>query len=177
MSEALIVWEPIKSLPRKTQKLIHGGLQVGAATSIVGALIAVFNYHNNNKITNGYSLHSWCGLTVATAVFLQWVVGAAFFLIPSCNEERKARVLYYHRFWGFVIYALGLATCCMGLLEKLTFLEVLAKLPQWSPTAIVTNATGISIVMTGMAVMYFAYRRHAGETSKKDVEPVNSYFS
>lgn len=52
-------------------KLIHAGLNLLAFALVVIALVAVFDFHNNAKIPNMYSLHSWLGLAAVLLYCLQ----------------------------------------------------------------------------------------------------------
>lgn len=52
-------------------KYIHAGLNTIALTLAIIALVAVFDFHNAQKIPNMYSLHSWIGLIAVILYALQ----------------------------------------------------------------------------------------------------------
>jgi hypothetical protein len=70
------------------------------------------------KFTNGYphfeSPHSILGFITYIFVILQALWGGTQFFAPSIfGGEEKAKKLYkYHRWSGYVIFTLGLATVC-----------------------------------------------------------------
>lgn len=60
------------------------------------------------------SPHAIMGFITYVLVFLQAVFGAAQFFVPGIfGGVEKAKALYkYHRWSGYVIFTLGLATVC-----------------------------------------------------------------
>ncbi|XP_020823791.2 lysosomal membrane ascorbate-dependent ferrireductase CYB561A3 isoform X2 [Phascolarctos cinereus] len=54
--------------PKLPWKLLHAVLHLVAFILAVLGLVAVFNFHYHNRISNLYSLHSWLGIT-AVALF------------------------------------------------------------------------------------------------------------
>lgn len=72
--------------PKLPWKIAHASLHLMAFILTVLGLVAVFKYHNNYKIANLYSLHSWLGIT---AVFLfACQVGAVTLLwVPSAGWQ------------------------------------------------------------------------------------------
>ena len=53
-------------------KSIHAGLNAVAAILAIISVVAVFEYHNVQKVPHMYSLHSWVGLT-ALILYIQQV--------------------------------------------------------------------------------------------------------
>lgn len=51
-------------------------------------------------------------------------MGCFAFLFTCCSEKAKARTMYLHRFLGYNVIVIAVATCLMGYLEKITFLQV-----------------------------------------------------
>ena len=72
--------------PKLPWKIAHASLHLMAFILTVLGLVAVFKYHNNYKIANLYSLHSWLGIT---AIFLfACQVGAVTLLwVPSAGWQ------------------------------------------------------------------------------------------
>lgn len=52
-------------------KFIHAGLHSLAFILVLIALLAVFDFHNEKRIPNMYSLHSWVGLAAVVLYALQ----------------------------------------------------------------------------------------------------------
>ncbi|XP_067378438.1 lysosomal membrane ascorbate-dependent ferrireductase CYB561A3 isoform X2 [Channa argus] len=139
-------------------KLLHAALMLIALILSIVGLCAVFDYHNINKISNVYSLHSWIGIT-ATAVFaMQWVCGAAGFLLP-CSPVTLRKVLKPVHVWlGGIILLLSIAACISGINEKLFFAlkgnatgtQPYSSLP---PEAVLGNTLGVLIVAFGLVVL------------------------
>lgn len=63
--------------PKLPWKLLHAALTLAAFIVVVLGLVAVFEFHNKQKIPNMYSLHSWLGLTAV--------------LLFSCQVRRKSK--------------------------------------------------------------------------------------
>lgn len=49
--------------PKLPWKVLHAALHLAAFILTVLGLFAVFQFHNQQKIANLYSLHSWLGIT------------------------------------------------------------------------------------------------------------------
>ena len=55
----------------------------------------------------------------------------------------------WHFFFGVYIYALAVATCTTGILEKATFLQTNQVISRYSAEALLMNSLGILIVVLG----------------------------
>lgn len=55
----------------------------------------------------------------------------------------------WHVFFGVYIYALAIATCTTGILEKATFLQTNNIISRYSSEALLVNSLGILIVVLG----------------------------
>jgi len=119
-----------RSLPfdHLTNKWIHFGLHSCAMIFLAIGLRAVFKFHDENKITNMYSAHSWVGMTAVVLYSLQYVCGAYFFLLhvvtkgdAGVSESGRQAYKPVHAWAGLWVYGMSLSAVLMGILEKLTF--------------------------------------------------------
>ncbi|CAI5701202.1 hypothetical protein KXD40_009507 [Peronospora effusa] len=111
------------SLPysHEIKKRIHLSLHaLGFLSAVLGA-IAVFRFHNEHKITNLYSLHSWLGLVVLIIFTANWLGSFVVFFYPKASTNTRAAFAPYHIGIGLAIIGMVVATVESGILEKLTF--------------------------------------------------------
>ena len=59
---AAIAYRVFRNQNKYKIKLLHGGIHLAVFVLAVLGLVAVFDFHNANKIPNMYSLHSWIGI-------------------------------------------------------------------------------------------------------------------
>ena len=86
-------------------------------------LYAVFKFHNDNKIPNLYSLHSWVGLG-AVICYCTLYVGSFFaFMLNVVDEDVKRHLIVWHISVGHGTFALAFLAMLTGYLEKLTFMN------------------------------------------------------
>lgn len=71
------------------------------------------------------------------------------FWYPGGSRHSKASLLPWHVFFGIYIYALAIATCSTGILEKATFLQTNQVISRYSTEALLVNSLGILIVVLG----------------------------
>ncbi|XP_070587847.1 plasma membrane ascorbate-dependent reductase CYBRD1 isoform X2 [Erythrolamprus reginae] len=139
-------------------KLIHAGLHTVTLTLAIISLVAVFDFHNAQKIPNMYSLHSWIGLTAVILYALQLVLGIVVFLLPFAPTSLRTAVMPIHTYSGLLIFGTGIATALMGITEKL-FFELKAPPYSQSPEeAIFVNVLGVLIVAYGAVILWMATR-------------------
>ncbi|XP_053121746.1 plasma membrane ascorbate-dependent reductase CYBRD1 isoform X2 [Hemicordylus capensis] len=139
-------------------KLIHAGLNTIALTLAIIALVAVFDFHNAQKIPNMYSLHSWIGLIAVIFYAVQLVLGFLVFLLPFTPVSLRAIVMPIHVYSGLLIFGTVIATALMGITEKLIFA---LKSPSYSKSpeeAIFVNILGVLILVFGAIVLWIATR-------------------
>ncbi|KAL8182831.1 UNVERIFIED_CONTAM: hypothetical protein K2H54_002969 [Gekko kuhli] len=121
-SAALVYRVPLSwGGPKLPWKLLHAALTLAAFILAVLGLVAVFEFHNNKKIPNMYSLHSWLGLTAVLLFSCQWLMGLASFLLPWAPIWLRAFYKPIHVFFGSAILSLVMAACISGINEKLFF--------------------------------------------------------
>nr|GLL18807.1 probable transmembrane ascorbate ferrireductase 2 [Ipomoea trifida]GMC59528.1 probable transmembrane ascorbate ferrireductase 2 [Ipomoea batatas] len=144
-----------KTLPgtKNFRKLVHLVVQFLAFFLGVIGVWAALKFHNDKGIDNFYSLHSWLGLTCLVLFGIQWAVGFSTFWYPGGSRNSRAGLLPWHVFFGIFIYALAVATCTTGLLEKVTFLQTNHIISRYSTEALLVNSLGMLIVALGGLVI------------------------
>eukprot|EP00850_Spirogloea_muscicola_P024695 SM001316S26852 [mRNA] locus=s1316:638:2125:- [translate_table: standard] len=154
VSESALVYRTIEG-PHERKKAIH--LAINAAALVVGVLgtIAVLRFHNESRppIKNFYSLHSWFGITTLSLLVVQFLVGFTSFWYPGADGPTRRKVLPLHRFLGVYAFVLALATAVLGIQEKLTLLQTLAKLDVRGAEFVTANILGLTIFALGGAAL------------------------
>eukprot|EP00850_Spirogloea_muscicola_P024840 SM001616S02289 [mRNA] locus=s1616:540:2043:- [translate_table: standard] len=161
VSESALVYRTIEG-PHERKKAIH--LVINVAALVVGVLgaIAVLRFHNESRppIKNFYSLHSWFGITTLSLLVVQvqeslrsFLVGFTSFWYPGADGPTRRKVLPLHRFLGVYAFVLALATAVLGIQEKLTLLQSLAKLDVRGPEFVTANILGLTIFALGGAAL------------------------
>ena len=110
-----------KGWTHDSAKRMHAALHGGVALSLILGLVAVFANHGGHGIPPLYSAHSWMGVATAGLVACQAGAGAAVYLWGETfgvTPGTRAALMPWHRFFGAATFGLGVATCCMGFVEK-----------------------------------------------------------
>lgn len=142
--------------PKMPWKVLHAALHLAAFILTVLGLFAVFQFHNQQKIANLYSLHSWLGITTVFLFACQWCLGFSVFLLPWASEWLRALLKPFHVFFGASILSLAMASVISGINEKLIF-SLKNSTHQYSTLpseAVFANCTGMLVVVFGLAVLY-----------------------
>ncbi|XP_065359752.1 plasma membrane ascorbate-dependent reductase CYBRD1 isoform X2 [Calliphora vicina] len=163
---AILVYRGFRSARKKTLKITHAAIHMGAFILTVIALKTVFDSHNladPNPIPNMYSLHSWLGLSAVILFCLQYVVGFAAYLVPGAKESLRAAIMPLHIYFGLFGFVLAIASALMGITEKAIFsVENYSNLPS---SGVMINLCGVLYVVFGGLVVYLAtnpaYKRKA----------------
>eukprot|EP00850_Spirogloea_muscicola_P024526 SM000992S25185 [mRNA] locus=s992:652:1701:+ [translate_table: standard] len=154
VSESALVYRTIEG-PHERKKAIH--LAINAAALVVSVLgaIAVLRFHNESwpPIKNFYSLHSWFGITTLSLLVVQFLVGFTSFWYPGADGPTRRKVLPLHRFLEVYVFVLALATAVLGIQEKLTLLQTLAKLDVRGAEFVTANILGLTIFALGGAAL------------------------
>ncbi|XP_061389574.1 plasma membrane ascorbate-dependent reductase CYBRD1-like [Musca vetustissima] len=154
---AILVYRGFRTLRKKTLKVTHAALHMGAFILTVIALKTVFDSHNLAKtpIPNMYSLHSWLGLSAVLIFSLQYVIGFTAYLAPGAKESLRAALMPLHVYFGLFGFVLSIASACMGITEKAIFSlgNSYAQLPS---SAVMVNLCGVLFVVFGGLVIYLA---------------------
>lgn len=84
----------------------------------------------------------------------QWAAGFSTFWYPGGSRNSRASLLPWHVFFGVYIYALAVATCTTGILEKATFLQTNHVISRYSTEALLVNSMGVLIVvLCGLVIL------------------------
>ncbi|XP_032831379.2 transmembrane ascorbate-dependent reductase CYB561-like isoform X2 [Petromyzon marinus] len=166
--EAILIFRIFRNEVKKSVKIIHGIVHVGALIAAIIGLVAVFDFHQTKGFPHLYSLHSWCGLGVVILYFVQWLLGFGFFLFPRAAPESRSAYRSIHTFFGLALFVLSVATATMGLTEKLIY-AIGDRYGEYPAEGILANCLGLALIGFGAAVAYvvtrdeWRYRRHDGE--------------
>lgn len=150
--EAMLAYKTVPGT-KSFKKLIHLSLQFVAFCFSVIGLWAAWKFHNDKGIDNFYSLHSWLGLACLFLFGIQWAAGFVTFWYPGGSRKNRSSLLPWHVFFGVYIYALAIATCTTGILEKATFLQTNRIISRYSNEALLVNSLGVLIVALGGVVI------------------------
>ncbi|CAH9110984.1 unnamed protein product [Cuscuta epithymum] len=146
--EAMLAYKTISGT-KNFKKSVHLVVQSLALFLGVIGVWAALKFHNDKGIDNFYSLHSWLGLVCLFLFGFQWALGFSTFWYPGGSRNSRASLLPWHVFFGIYIYALAVATCTTGLLEKVTFLQTSHIISRYSTEALAVNSLGMLIVVLG----------------------------
>ncbi|KAI3665772.1 hypothetical protein L6452_44404 [Arctium lappa] len=151
--EAMLVYKTVSGT-KGFKKLVHLTLQFLAFVFGVIGLWAVWKFHNDRGIDNFYTLHSWLGLACLFLFAIQLGAGFVTFWYPGGSTKNRASLMQWHVYFGVYIYALSLASCITGILEKATFLQTHKIISHYSTEAILVNILGVLIVLLGSFVIF-----------------------
>lgn len=144
--EAMLAYKTVSGT-KNFKKSVHLFLQFLAFFLSLIGLWAAWKFHVDKGIDNFYSLHSWLGLACLFLFGIQWAAGFATFWYPGGSRHSRASLMPWHVFLGIYIYALAVATCTTGFLEKATFLQAQKIISRYSAEALLVNSLGVLIVI------------------------------
>ncbi|KAK2989690.1 hypothetical protein RJ640_000129 [Escallonia rubra] len=137
-----------KTVPaeHQVQKFLHMFVHLTAICLGIVGIHAVFKFHDQQNLTNMYSLHSWIGMGTFCLFILQWLFGLSMFLFPASSLTR-ARALPWHVCGGRALLYMAICAAETGLMEKFGFLRL-----QHSREAHLINFLGLAILLFGITV-------------------------
>ncbi|GJN00740.1 hypothetical protein PR202_ga17944 [Eleusine coracana subsp. coracana] len=152
-SEAIMIYKVFPSWDRYTVKMTH--LILHGIATVLGAfgIYCAFKFHNEQGMSNFYSLHAWLGMATIVLYAIQWVYGFVTFFFPGASPGVRRAAMPWHVLLGIFVYVLALVTTELGFLEKLTFLEIFVGLDKFGMEAILVNITSIVVVLLGASVV------------------------
>lgn len=111
--QAILIVQPTHTGAQKRRgRVLHGSLNlVSLLAFVAGVAIIEYNKISSNGV-HFHSVHGYLGVITSAILALQYLVGITMWLVPALyGGEDNARSLYkYHRFSGYFILALLLAT-------------------------------------------------------------------
>lgn len=151
--EAMLAYKNLSGT-KDFKKLVHLSLQfVAFFLSVFGLWVVWKNRFDVGK-ENFYSLHSWLGLLSLFLFGIQWAFGFVTFWYPGGSRNSRASLLPWHAYFGLYTYALSVATCVTGFLERATSLQKREIISRYSTEAILINSMGIlTVVLAGLVVL------------------------
>ncbi|KAG8367010.1 hypothetical protein BUALT_Bualt16G0027900 [Buddleja alternifolia] len=144
--EAMLAYKTVSGT-KSFKKLVHLSLQFLAFILSTIGIWAAWKFHIEKGVDNFYSLHSWLGLACFFLFAIQWAAGFVTFWYPGGSRNSRASLLSWHVYLGIYIYALAVATCATGFLEKATFLQMHQIITRYSREALLVNSLGMLIVV------------------------------
>ncbi|TQD89591.1 hypothetical protein C1H46_024837 [Malus baccata] len=147
--EAMMAYKTVMS-EHQGKKYMHALLHLIALCTGIFGICAAFRYHDMRQIDDMYTLHSWIGLGTFILYGLQWLVGAAAFLIPGGTPESRLRLIPWHMSMGRTILYLSICAALTGLMQKFTFLGLSKALGDRESHLI--NFTALAILLFGIFV-------------------------
>ncbi|XP_048102421.1 transmembrane ascorbate-dependent reductase CYB561 isoform X1 [Alosa alosa] len=173
--DAIMVYRVFRNEPKRSVKILHGVLHfLVLFISIIG-IVAVFQYHDANNIPHMYSLHSWCGMLTFVLFIAQWLLGFCFFLFPWTTTWLRSLYLPLHVFFGLSLFGLAVATCLLGIMEKLLF-AISDTYSAYAPEGILANTLGIMLLAYGVLVGYVVTRDEFKRPPHPEEEALSVHF-
>ncbi|XP_054265492.1 plasma membrane ascorbate-dependent reductase CYBRD1-like isoform X2 [Macrosteles quadrilineatus] len=163
-ANSILVYRALRTIRKKTLKLIHAAIHFVVLVLVLIAFIAVLDSHNLAvpAIPNFYSLHSWLGIVTVLIYVLQWVFGFAAFLYPGFPQNLRGAIMPIHTFMGLLAFVLAIATAFTGLTEKALF--SVKDYSAFSGETYLINFMGLIFILFGGMVVYLAtepkYKRY-----------------
>ena len=155
---AAVVYRVVRTKNKLTLKWLHAVLNGLSLVFAFFGVVAVVRNHHHNNIPNGYTLHSWIGITTLVLYAFQLLFGFSAFLYPKFGENVRAIYLKVHVFFGGAIFSLAIVACVSGITEKLIF-KLGKEYSSLPGCAMIGNMLGASIVLFGMTAVHILYNK------------------
>lgn len=117
---------------KKTGQVVHASLNLAAFLAL-GAGVGIIEY---NKISGGnphfHSVHGYMGVATSFVLLAQYAVGFTMWAVPALygGEERAKSVWKYHRWSGYFVLLLLLATVCTA--TQTDYIRDVLKIKFWA---------------------------------------------
>jgi len=133
LTQAILILQPTHTAEQKSLGVtFHGAFNNVAILCFLAAfiLIEINKFTNHNE--HFESPHAIMGFTTYILIALQWLFGVFQYFIPSVfGGYERARSLYkYHRWTGYIIFTLGLATVCAA--TQTTYNKIVLDIKLWA---------------------------------------------
>jgi len=183
MGEAVLAYKrPLLPLNgRPARKAWHVALHTLALISGTFGIIATIKSHTLKRpdaIPNFYSVHSWLGVFVCCLVLTQFSLGFLAYVAPKWSQINREAFGAVHAYLGLSTFLAGLATMIVGIQEKTTFVQLLAKPGVTAAVMRLPAFIGLCIVLYAVTVAFHhapsAQARHqdlylAGDRRKRNL--------
>ncbi|KAJ8284473.1 hypothetical protein COCON_G00033230 [Conger conger] len=173
--DAIMVYRVFRNENKRSVKILHAVLHVIALIFSIIGFVAVFEFHAKAKIPDMYSLHSWCGMLTFVLFCIQWLMGLGFFLFPGAAPGLRSWYLSLHVFFGLALFALAVATCLLGITEKLLF-SIMGTYSKFAPEGVLANTLGLLLVGFGVQVGYIVTREEFRRPPHPEEEALSMHF-
>ncbi|KAG7673706.1 hypothetical protein Ndes2437B_g01868 [Nannochloris sp. 'desiccata'] len=159
MGEAVLAYKrPVLPLPdRSARKAWHVALHTLALVSGTFGITAAIKSHTLKRpdaIPNFYSVHSWFGLFICCLVLAQFSLGLLAYIVPKWSQPNREAFGAFHAYLGLSTFLGGLATMIVGVQEKTTFVQLLAKPGVTAVVMRLPAFIGLCIVLYAVAVVF-----------------------
>ncbi|XP_031431141.1 transmembrane ascorbate-dependent reductase CYB561 [Clupea harengus] len=173
--DAIMVFRAFRNEAKRSVKILHGVLHLLALLISIIGMVAVFQYHDARNIPHMYSLHSWCGMLTFVLFIAQWLMGFSFFLFPGATAWLRRAYLPLHVFFGLALFGLAVATCLLGIMEKL-LLSISETYSEFAPEGVLANTLGIVLLAFGVLVGYVVTRDEFKRPPHPEEEALSVHF-
>ncbi|XP_056608300.1 transmembrane ascorbate-dependent reductase CYB561 isoform X1 [Triplophysa dalaica] len=173
--DAVLVYRVFRNESKRSVKILHALLHMMALIISIVGLVAVFDFHAKAKISNMYSLHSWCGMLTFVLFILQWFLGLGLFLFPWASAQLRSWYLPLHVFFGLLLLAMSIGTCLLGITEKLLF-NIMSTYSEFAAEGVLANTLGLLLVCFGVVVGYVATREDFRRPPNPEEEALSVHF-
>ena len=159
MGEAVLAYrKPILPLSdRPAQKTWHVALHTAALLSGTFGITAAIKSHTlkqPNPIPNFYSVHSWLGLLICFLVLTQFSLGLLAYVAPKWSQPNREAFGAVHAYLGLSTFLGGLVTMAVGIQEKTTFVQLVAKPGVTAAVMRLPAFIGLCLLLYAVAVVF-----------------------
>ncbi|KAG9343818.1 hypothetical protein JZ751_013199 [Albula glossodonta] len=173
--DAILVFRVFRHDSKRAVKILHAVLHCTALVISIVGFVAVFHFHAKASIPDMYSLHSWCGMVTFLLYLVQWLMGLGFFLFPCIMAQMRSWYLPLHVFFGLALLAMAIASCLLGITEKLLF-AIKPTYSKFAPEGILANSLGLLLVCFGVLVGYIVTQKEFKRPPNSEEEALSVHF-
>lgn len=115
LAQGILILQPTHTDAQKRQGThIHAAIQGLAIVAFIAALVMIETHKLKGHGEHFESPHAIMGVITYILVILQAIFGALQFFAPGLfgGIENAQKLYKYHRWSGYIIFTLGLATAC-----------------------------------------------------------------
>ncbi|TRY96468.1 hypothetical protein DNTS_031523, partial [Danionella cerebrum] len=106
---------------------------------------------------------------------VQWILGMAFFLFPWASAPLRSCYLPLHVFFGLLLLAMSVASCLLGIIEKLLF-SITSTYSEFTSEGILANVLGLLLVAFGVTVGYVVTKEDFRRPPNPEEEALSVHF-